>query len=151
MINVSRQGNNVKIKHNLKINLYRLQSCLVLLMHIHNPVKQVIWMFCKNSQRLNTGNYFCKKLHLRCFTGFWIRLQIRFCFFYYFLHFESIKFRSTRTQMSFKIEVFKNFAIITEKHLCCSVFMIKLPAYKPANLLKRDSNTSIFLLILLNF
>ena len=42
VINVSRQGNNVKIKYNLKINLQRLQSCLVLSRHIHNPVKQVI-------------------------------------------------------------------------------------------------------------
>ena len=42
VINVLRQGNNVKIKYNLKINLQRLQSCLVLSRHIHNPVKQVI-------------------------------------------------------------------------------------------------------------
>ena len=42
VINVSRQGNNVKMKYNLKINLQRLQSCLVLSRHIHNPVKQVI-------------------------------------------------------------------------------------------------------------
>ena len=70
---------------------------------------------------------------------------------YYFFHFESIKFRSSRSQMSFKIEVFKNFAMFTGKHLYWSLFVIKLPAYKPANLLKRDSNTSAFLLILLNF
>ena len=42
VINVSRQGNDVKMKYNLKINLLRLQSCLVLSRHIHNPVKQVI-------------------------------------------------------------------------------------------------------------
>ena len=42
VINVSRQGNNVKMKYNLKINLQRLQSCLVLSRHIHNPVKQII-------------------------------------------------------------------------------------------------------------
>ena len=42
VINVSRQGNNVKMKHNLKINLQRLHSSLVLSRHIHNPVKQVI-------------------------------------------------------------------------------------------------------------
>ena len=42
VINVSRQGNNVKIKYNLKINLQRLQSCLVLSSPIHNPMKQVI-------------------------------------------------------------------------------------------------------------
>ena len=75
---------------------------------------------------------------------FWMRL-------YYFFHFESIKFRSSRSQMSFKIEVFKNFAMFTGKHLYWSVLVTKLPAYKPANLLKRDSNTSAFLLILLNF
>ena len=40
--NVSRQGNNVKIKYNLKINLQRLQPCLVLSRHIHYSVKQVI-------------------------------------------------------------------------------------------------------------
>ena len=42
VINVSPQGNNVKIKYNLKINLQRLQSCLILSRHIHNPVKQII-------------------------------------------------------------------------------------------------------------
>ena len=41
VINVSQQGNNVKMKYNLKINLQRLQSCLVLSKHIHNPVKQI--------------------------------------------------------------------------------------------------------------
>ena len=80
------------------------------------------------------------------------RLWIRLCLFYYFFNFESMKFRSSLSQMSFKIEVFKNFAIFTRKHLCWSLFVTKLSAYKPAtNLLKRDSNTSIFLLILLNF
>ena len=42
VINVSQQGNDMKMKYNLKINLQRLQSCLVLSRHIHNPVKQVI-------------------------------------------------------------------------------------------------------------
>ena len=39
--------------------------------------------------------------------------------------------------MSFKIQVFKNFAILTGKHLGWSLFVTKLPSYKPANLLKR--------------
>ena len=42
LINVSRQRNNVKLQYNLKINLQRLQSRLVLSRHIYNPVKQVI-------------------------------------------------------------------------------------------------------------
>ena len=33
------------------------------------------WVFCGNNSRwLWAINYFCKKLHLRCLTGFWIRL-----------------------------------------------------------------------------
>ena len=152
---VSQQGSNLKIKHNSKINLQRLQPCLVLTRHIHNLVKQVIRIAWQKSQRLNPGNYFCKKLHLWCFTRFWIRLRLlsldMSLFFYYFIHFESIKVRSGRSQMFFKIEVFKNIAIFTGKHLSWSLFVIKLPSYKPVNLLKRDSNTSICLLILLNF
>ena len=35
----------------------------------------------------------------------------RLCFFYYFFHFEAVKFRSSRSQMPFKIKVSKNFAL----------------------------------------
>ena len=42
VINVSRQGNNVKTKYNLETNMQRLQTCLVLSKDIHNSVKQVI-------------------------------------------------------------------------------------------------------------
>ena len=133
MINVSRQGNNVKIKYNLKINLQSFHSCLVLSKHIITLWNKLYEVFCKNSQRLNPGNFFFKKLHLRCFTGFWIHL------------------RRSRSQMSFKTDFFKNFAIFTGKHLRWILFVMMLPAYKPANLLKRDSNTSIVLLIFINF
>ena len=40
--------------------------------------------------------------------------------------------------------VLKNFAIFTEKHLYWSLFVIKLQVLRPATLLKRDSNTGIF-------
>ena len=46
-----------------------------------------------------------------------------------------------------QIGVFKSFAIFTQKHLCWSLFLIKLQACRPANLLKRDSNTGVFLWI----
>ena len=52
--------------------------------------------------------------------------------------------------MLFKISVLKYFAILTGKHLCWSLFLIKLQAFKPATLLKRDPNTSVFLRILRN-
>ena len=41
----------------------------------------------------------------------------------------------------------KNFAIFTGKHLCWSLFLTKLQVLRSATLLKRDSNTSVFLWI----
>ena len=50
--------------------------------------------------------------------------------------------------MFYKKTVLKNLAIFTEKHLCWSLFLIKL---RSATLFKRDSNTGFFLRILRNF
>ena len=41
-------------------------------------------MFYKNSQRLNTVNYICEKLNIRCFIEFWVRLCLSSGFFYYY-------------------------------------------------------------------
>ena len=65
-------------------------------------------------------------------------------FFYYYFHFESIKFRNSRSQMSFKVDVLKKVVILTGKHPCWGLLAMKLLACKPANLLKRDSNTGVF-------
>ena len=43
--------------------------------------------------------------------------------------------------MFFKIDVLENSANFTGKHLCWSLFVIKLQAIRPTTLLKRDSNT----------
>ena len=51
----------------------------------------------------------------------------------------------------YKKAVLKNFAIFTGKHLCWSVFFIKWQNFSPATLLKRDSNTGLFLWVLRNF
>ena len=67
------------------------------------------------------------------------------CFYYYYFHFEWIKFRSSRLQMSFKTGVFRNFAIFTGHHLDWSLFIIKLPACKPANCYKESMNIANFL------
>ena len=45
----------------------------------------------------------------------------------------------------FKIGALKNYAIFTGKQLCWSLFLIKLQAFMPGTLLKRDPNTSVFL------
>ena len=51
--------------------------------------------------------------------------------------------RSSRSQMF--LECSKNFATLTRKHLCCSLFLIKLQASRHVTLLKRDSNAGVFL------
>ena len=50
-----------------------------------------------------------------------------------------------RTQMFIKIGVLTNFTIFTRKHLCWSLFLIKLQALQPEALCKRDFNTDVFL------
>ena len=46
----------------------------------------------------------------------------------------------------YKKAVLKNLAILIEKYLCWSLFLINLlQAYKPATLLQRDSNTGVFM------
>ena len=89
VINVSQQGNNVKIKYNLKINLQRLQFkffceindnksrfCFLLSRDIHNPVKEVIRSVSQKYSTIKCSQLFLQKVHLRCFTGLWIRLQL---------------------------------------------------------------------------
>ena len=41
--------------------------------------------------------------------------------------------------MYFRIGALKDFVMFTEKHLCWSLFLINMHAWRPATLLKRDS------------
>ena len=47
--------------------------------------------------------------------------------------------KNCRSQVFFKIAVFKNFAVFTRKHICWNLFLIKLQASWSATLSKRDS------------
>ena len=47
--------------------------------------------------------------------------------------------------------VLRNFASFTEKRFCWSLFLIELQTFRPASLLKRDSNIDAFLWDLQNF
>ena len=49
--------------------------------------------------------------------------------------------RSSRSQMFFKIGALKNFANFTEKHLCWSLFLIKLQAWRT---LIKETPTQMF-------
>ena len=73
-------------------------------------------------------------------------------------HIRCNKVQSSRSQMSYKIGVLKNFAIFTGRNLCWSVGLLACKfetllkrAWKSETLLKRDSNTGVFLWILQNF
>ena len=57
----------------------------------------------------------------------------------------------SRLQIFFKIGVLKKIANFTGKYLCWSLFLIKLQASRPATLLRRDSNTGVFLSNFRNF
>ena len=62
-----------------------------------------------------------------------------------------IIFRSSRSQMLFKVSVLKIFANFTGKHLRWSLFLIKSRDGRSATLLKRDPSTGVFLWNLRNF
>ena len=62
-------------------------------------------------------------------------------------HPATYKKRSSHQRCSVKNGALKNFSGFTGKHLC-SLFLIKLEAWRPAILLNRDSNTGVFLWIL---
>ena len=49
------------------------------------------------------------------------------------------KYRSSRSQMYFRIGALKDFAMFTEKYLCWGLFLINIQAWRPATLLRRDS------------
>ena len=59
-------------------------------------------------------------------------------------------FRSSHQRCSIKKAILKYFVIFTGKHLCRGLLLIKLKAIRCVALLKRDSNTDIFLHILWN-
>ena len=58
-------------------------------------------------------------------------------------------FRGRRSQIFFKVSVFKNFAIFTEKHLCWNLFLIKLQIWRPVTWFSSDYweifNSSFFI------
>ena len=70
--------------------------------------------------------------HLHCFLSL------------IFLSFSSSSFRSSHRRCSIK-KLFYSFAILTGKHLCLSLFLIKFRVEDLQHLLKRDSNTGVFL------
>ena len=69
----------------------------------------------------------------------------------HYLYFGFLKDRSRRSQMYFRLGTLKDFPMFTEKYLCWSLFLINIQAWRPATLLKRDSNICVFLWNFRNF
>ena len=61
------------------------------------------------------------------------------------------KWQKQLLQVFYKKAALEDFEILTGKYLCWSLFLIKLQAFRLATLLKRDSDTGVFLWILQNF
>ena len=58
-----------------------------------------------------------------------------------------VQYRNSPSHIFFEIDVLENFTIFTRKQLCWSLFLM---AFSSATLLKRDSNTGVYLWILKN-
>ena len=54
-------------------------------------------------------------------------------------------YRTSHRRCSIKRALGKSFAIFIGKHMCCSLFSIKLLAFKTETLSKRGFNTGVFL------
>ena len=58
---------------------------------------------------------------------------------------QCLPFRSSHSQMFFKVGVLKSYAIFAGKYLRWSLFFKKFQSFRPATLLKRNSSKGVFL------
>ena len=63
----------------------------------------------------------------------------------------SYSFQKQLLEVFYEKVVLKSFVVLIGKHLCWSLFLIKLVTLRPATLLNRDFNTSVLLLIFGSF
>ena len=74
-----------------------------------------------------------------------------FIFFFHLKIFSSLLMKSSHQRCSIEKAVLKKFTTFAGKNLCLSHFLIKFQVWRPANLLKSESNTDVFLWIFGNF
>ena len=102
----------------------------------------ILDLFCKFCPKINLV-FWCCLIHFQVFQPQRPEASDFPCYKQFGIY--KVSFRSSRLQMFFKIGVLKNFAIFMKKHLSWSLFLTTLQAYMSATLLKRDSNTVVFL------
>ena len=71
-----------------------------------------------------------------------------FIFFFHLKIFSSLLIKSNHQRCSIEKAVLKKSKTFTGKHLHLSQFLIKFQVWRPATLLKRESNTDVFLWIM---
>ena len=108
----------------------------------------VVYKCFSDQVLLKTSQYWIRLQAFFCRTptvaaSEFLRQQIPFCNWMMFIADNRIGFC--------KKGVLGKFASFTGKHLCWSLFFIELQTFSPATILKRDSNTDLFLWSLLNF
>ena len=82
--------------------------------------------------------------NLNYFLLTYLASRYRFCFLHSPLHLGCYLYIRSHRICSVKKGVLKTVANFTRKQLCWSLFLIKLQAFSPAILLKRDSNAQLF-------
>ena len=101
---------------------------------------ECVWPFCGIDAYRNNRDLFRDLLNFHDWDFF---AKIAAFSRYKFLQ----KNKAATEEMFYKKTVLKNFTILTGKHLYWSLFVIKLQAFKPATLWKRDFNIGVFLWI----
>ena len=82
----------------------------------------------------------CRWSDISCVQGILVKHLWTDCWIVFLL----LILKSRHQRPSVKKGALKNFANFTGKHLCWSLFSIKLQGRRPATFLKRDSNTGVF-------
>ena len=96
----------------------------------------------KFSPRFNfAGNKFLIVFYVNLIRGI---KSLKVCFLANFSLLNKNLYRSSRSQMFFEIGVLKNVAIFTGKHLCWSLFLMKLQAFKAYNFIKKRLQHTCF-------
>ena len=130
----------------------KIQMILMVKMSISN--NHILWLNKRNNKRFSNRGYSLFFLIGIFLNHLWLIpniLKWQNCKIFTKLVPSQTLLRSSHRRCSVKTGVFKNLQKFTGKHLCCSLFLIKLQVFRPATLLNSDSNTDIFLWNLPNF
>ena len=150
------------IQYNSTLNLLCMWIYPIIQFYVCIYINIYIYVYTYKYKYIYICTYICMYIYI------YIYIYIHFVFFVYsnfvathanaghtfmvkFWQVSNIVLKRSYQRCSIKKAVLKNLAILIAKHLCWSLFLINLQAYKAATLLQRDSNTVVFLWVLRSF